>query len=142
MAQLTKRRKAAVEGVDLITPKSVHEAIELVKKCATAKFDETIDIAINLGVDPKHADQVIRGTVSLPHGTGKKMKVLVIAKGDKADEALAAGADFVAGASASAVISLSGAQIVAEHVRALDTLEGDGSDSEPSATHFEIGFEP
>ncbi|MBQ8955016.1 MAG: 50S ribosomal protein L1 [Clostridia bacterium] len=71
------------------------EAITLVKQTAKAKFDETIEISLRMGVDPRHADQQIRGTVVLPHGTGKKLTVLVFAKGPKADEALAAGADFV-----------------------------------------------
>ena len=71
------------------------EAIELVKQTAKAKFDETIELSIRLGVDPRHADQQVRGTVVLPHGTGKKVRVLVFAKGDKAKEAEAAGADFV-----------------------------------------------
>jgi large subunit ribosomal protein L1 len=74
---------------------SVPEAVELVKKAATAKFDETVDVAVRLGVDPRHADQVVRGTVVLPHGTGKSVRVLVLAQGDRAAEAQAAGADFV-----------------------------------------------
>src|SRR5439155_1170397 len=71
------------------------EAVERVQAAAYAKFDESVDVAVRLGVDPKHADQIVRGTVSLPHGTGKKIRVLVIAQGDKAKEAEAAGADFV-----------------------------------------------
>jgi large subunit ribosomal protein L1 len=71
------------------------EAVERVKAAAFAKFDESVDVAVRLGVDPKHADQIVRGTVSLPHGTGKKIRVLVIAQGDKAKEAEAAGADAV-----------------------------------------------
>src|SRR6266700_4824815 len=71
------------------------EAVEKVKATAYAKFDESVDIAVRLGVDPKHADQIVRGTVSLPHGTGKNVRVLVIAQGEKAKEAEAAGADFV-----------------------------------------------
>ena len=71
------------------------EAIEKIKGGKPAKFDETVDIAVRLGVDPRHADQIVRGTVVLPHGTGKKVRVLVIAQGDKAREAEAAGADFV-----------------------------------------------
>jgi large subunit ribosomal protein L1 len=70
-------------------------AVEQVKQAAFAKFDESVDVAVRLGVDPKHADQIVRGTVSLPHGTGKKIRVLVIAQGDKVKEAEAAGADFV-----------------------------------------------
>jgi len=71
------------------------DAVERVKATAYAKFDESVDIAVRLGVDPKHADQIVRGTVSLPHGTGKAVRVLAIAQGDKAKEAEAAGADFV-----------------------------------------------
>jgi len=74
---------------------SEREAVDRVKAAAFAKFDESVDIAVRLGVDPKHADQIVRGTVSLPHGTGKKVRVLVIAQGDKAKEAEAAGADLV-----------------------------------------------
>ncbi len=71
------------------------EAMDLLKKTATAKFDETVEVAVRLGVDPRHADQMVRGAVVLPHGTGKEAKVLVFAKGDKAKEAQEAGADFV-----------------------------------------------
>jgi large subunit ribosomal protein L1 len=72
-----------------------HEAVEQVKKAAFAKFDESVDVAVRLGVDPKHADQIVRGTVSLPNGTGKTVRVLAITSGEKAKEAEAAGADFV-----------------------------------------------
>ncbi|MCB9502625.1 MAG: 50S ribosomal protein L1 [Deferribacteres bacterium] len=78
-------------GVDY----SLDDAIKLVKEVATAKFDETVEVTVRLGVDPRHADQVVRGTVTLPHGTGKDVRVLVIAKGAKATEAEEAGADFV-----------------------------------------------
>jgi large subunit ribosomal protein L1 len=81
--------------VDANVQYSAADAIELVKKTATAKFDETVEVAFRLGVDPKKADQQIRGAVVLPHGTGKTVRVLVFAKGDKAKEAEAAGADFV-----------------------------------------------
>ncbi len=80
--------------VDRLKLYDVSEAVSLLKKTAQAKFDETVDLAINLGVDPKHADQSIRGTVSLPHGTGKDVKVLVVAKGDNVDLAKDAGADY------------------------------------------------
>src|SRR5207247_2179789 len=79
----------------LITTPPPRDAVERVKAAAYAKFDESVDVAVRLGVDPKHADQVVRGTVSLPNGTGKKVRVLVIAQGEKAKEAEAAGADFV-----------------------------------------------
>jgi len=94
MAKLTKKQKALA---DLDTQKlyGVEEAIKLAKANATAKFDETIEIALNLGVDPRHADQMVRGVVTLPAGTGKDVRVAVFAKGDKADEALKAGADKV-----------------------------------------------
>src|SRR5207247_10249326 len=78
-------------------PCTVEEAIGPLKSCASAKFDETVEIAMLLGVDPKHADQMVRGTVVLPHGTGKSKKVLVIASGEKVREAQEAGADFVGG---------------------------------------------
>ncbi|MEM1362197.1 MAG: 50S ribosomal protein L1 [Pseudomonadota bacterium] len=95
MAKLGKRTKAArtaFEGKDDV---SVEEAVSLVKGAATAKFDETVEIAMNLGVDPRHADQMVRGVVSLPNGTGKSVRVAVFARGPKADEAKEAGADIV-----------------------------------------------
>ena len=91
---MSKRHKKNLSTCDRNLEYDLKDAVVLMKSLSSTKFDESVDMAINLGVDPKHADQVIRGTVSLPHGTGKKMKVLVIAKGDKADEALAAGADY------------------------------------------------
>jgi large subunit ribosomal protein L1 len=95
MAKLTKRFTKAVEGIDSTKSYPLEEAVKLVKSRATAKFDETIEVAINLGVDPRHADQMVRGVVSLPNGTGRKLRVAVFAKGPKADEAKAAGADIV-----------------------------------------------
>ena len=95
MAKLTKKQKAFDGKVDPNTHYKVDEAIGLVKSLATAKFDETVEVAVRLGVDPRHADQVVRGTVVLPAGTGKSVRVLVIAVGDKAREAEAAGADYV-----------------------------------------------
>lgn len=90
-----KKYKAAASLVDPNKRYGLEEAIALVKKTAHAKFDETVDLAVNLGVDPKQADQMVRGTVVLPHGTGKLVKVLVFAKGEKEKEARDAGADFV-----------------------------------------------
>jgi len=90
-----KKYRIAEKNRDVIAVYPPKQALEIVKKSAFAKFDETVEIAIRLGVDPKHADQVVRGTVVLPAGTGKTVRVLVIATGDKAKEAEAAGADFV-----------------------------------------------
>jgi large subunit ribosomal protein L1 len=86
------------KGAELVGPAkltNLPEAVQKVKACATAKFDETIEVAVRLGVDPRHAEQQVRGTVVLPHGTGKKIRVLVLTKGDKEREAKEAGADFV-----------------------------------------------
>ena len=94
MTKLSKRQKALTQ-VDREKFYGVDEAISLVKGNATAKFDETIEVALNLGVDPRHADQMVRGVVNLPKGTGKSVRVAVFAKGAKADEAKAAGADVV-----------------------------------------------
>jgi len=90
-----KKFRAAVARVDRARDYGLDEAVALVKAAAFAKFDETVDAAVRLGVDPRHADQVVRGTVVLPHGTGKSVRVLVVAQGDKAKEAETAGADFV-----------------------------------------------
>lgn len=90
-----KRLKQAAASVDRVRLYTLDEAVDLVKKNATAKFDETVEVAIRLGVDPRHADQMVRGVVSLPNGTGKSVRVAVFAKGDKAAEATAAGADIV-----------------------------------------------
>jgi large subunit ribosomal protein L1 len=89
-----KRFKNAMKNVDLAKEYALRDAVELVKKNATAKFDESFDVAIRLGVDPRKADQLVRGTVSLPHGTGKSVRVLVMARSPKDAEALAAGADY------------------------------------------------
>ena len=91
----SKRYNNALAKIEVEKDYSVSEAVKLLKENATAKFDETIDIAMNLGVDPKHSDQMVRGMVSLPSGSGKTLKIGVFAKGEKADEAKAAGADFV-----------------------------------------------
>ena len=95
MAQLSKRARAAREKVDPNVHVSVDEAIRLVKEHAVSKFDETVELSVNLNVDPRHADQNIRGVVALPNGTGKSVRVAVFAKDAKADEARAAGADIV-----------------------------------------------
>ena len=92
-----KKYLDAAKSIDRAAQYDTEEAIALVKKSATAKFDETIECHIRTGCDGRHADQQVRGAVVLPHGTGKTVKVLVFAKGDKVDEALAAGADFVGG---------------------------------------------
>jgi len=95
MAKLGKRTRAAREAAAGKDNLSVEDAVALVKGNATAKFDETVEIAMCLGVDPRHADQLVRGVVSLPNGTGKTVRVAVFARGPKADEATAAGADIV-----------------------------------------------
>jgi large subunit ribosomal protein L1 len=95
MAHTAKKYKAALGKVDRTKRYRLDEAMGLVRATATKKFDETVDAAINLGVDPKHADQVVRGAVVLPHGMGKTVKLAVFAKGDKAKEAQEAGADIV-----------------------------------------------
>lgn len=95
MPQHGKRYLEAKQKISRTRLYGVREAIELAKSLANAGFDETVDIAVNLGVDPRHGDQMVRGTTTLPHGTGKKIKVAVFAKGDKAEEALNAGADVI-----------------------------------------------
>ncbi len=95
MAKLTKKAKTLATAVDREKLYGINEAIALAKANATSKFDETIEIALNLGVDPRHADQMVRGVVTLPAGTGKTVRVGVFAKGAKADEAREAGADVV-----------------------------------------------
>jgi large subunit ribosomal protein L1 len=95
MAGKSKRLRAAEAKIDRTKAYVLEEALALVRQGATAKFDETIEVALNLGVDPRHADQMVRGTVDLPHGTGKALRVAVFARGDRAVEAKAAGADLV-----------------------------------------------
>ncbi len=95
MAKLTKRQQAVQSKVDRNKLYALNEALALAKELATAKFDESIDVALNLGVDARKSDQVVRGSVVLPAGTGKTMRVAVFAQGDKADAAKAAGADIV-----------------------------------------------
>lgn len=108
MTNAGKRLTGARAGVDPKKFYTLSEAVKLVKECATAKFDETIEVAINLSVDPRHADQMVRGVVELPNGSGRTVRVAVFAKGDKADQAKAAGADIV------------GAEDLAEKVQAGD----------------------
>jgi large subunit ribosomal protein L1 len=95
MSKIGKRTKAAREGIDREKLYPLEEAVKLVKERAKAKFDETVEVAMNLGVDPRHADQMVRGIVSLPNGSGRTVRVAVFARGAKADEAKAAGADIV-----------------------------------------------
>jgi large subunit ribosomal protein L1 len=95
MAKPGKRMKELRAQVDPTRAYPLDQAITLLKGCAKAKFDESIEVALNLGVDPRHADQMVRGTADLPHGTGKTLRVAVFARGDKAEEARAAGADVV-----------------------------------------------
>ena len=90
-----KRYRKTLEGIDAAKTYSIDDAVKLVKERATAKFDETIEIAMNLGVDPRHADQMVRGVCNLPNGSGRTLRVAVFARGAKADEAKAAGADIV-----------------------------------------------
>jgi large subunit ribosomal protein L1 len=95
MATRGKKFRTAVATVDRSREYPIAEAVALVKGASFAKFDETVDVAVRLGVDPRHADQVVRGTVVLPHGTGKSVRVLVVTQGERVREAEAAGADFV-----------------------------------------------
>lgn len=95
MAKVGKRFRSAKEGIDPKQTYSVSEAVKMVKERARAKFDETVEVAINLGVDPRHADQMVRGVVTLPAGTGRTVRVAVFARDAKAEEAKAAGADIV-----------------------------------------------
>src|SRR5690349_1399285 len=97
MPRIPKKRKVAVAKVDHDKRYRVDEAVDLVKSAAYAKFDESIDLAVRLGVNPKHADQMVRGAIVLPHGTGKSARVAVFARGEKEKEALDAGADFAGG---------------------------------------------
>jgi large subunit ribosomal protein L1 len=92
--KVSKRIRTIQERIDLNKEYSLEDAVKLLKENSTVKFVESLDVAVRLGVDPRHADQMVRGTVTLPHGTGKEVKVLVLAKGSKAEEALEAGADY------------------------------------------------
>ena len=95
MAKAGKRIRKVSEGIDRDHLYPLSEAVKMVKERAVAKFDETVEVALNLGVDPRHADQMVRGVVSLPNGTGRSVRVAVFARGDRADEAKKAGADVV-----------------------------------------------
>ena len=95
MTKIAKRVAKAREGIDRIKLYPLNEAVKLIKERSSAKFDETVEIALNLGVDPRHADQVVRGVCALPNGSGRTVRVAVFARGPKADEAKAAGADIV-----------------------------------------------
>lgn len=95
MAKVGKRLKSARESIDATKDYSLTDAVKLIKGAAKTKFDETIDVAMNLGVDPKHSDQMVRGVIAMPNGLGKEVRVAVFAKGDKAEAAKAAGADLV-----------------------------------------------
>ena len=95
MAKIAKRVAKSRDGIDRAKPYPLDEAVKLIKSRASAKFDETVEVAMNLGVDPRHADQMVRGVVSLPNGTGRSARVAVFAKGAKAEEAKRAGADIV-----------------------------------------------
>src|ERR687893_1613981 len=95
MAKPGKRIRKISEGIDRRKLYPLNDAVKMVKERAVAKFDETVEVAMNLGVDPRHADQMVRGTVNLPNGTGKTVRVAVFARGEKADQARAAGADIV-----------------------------------------------
>lgn len=94
MGRPSKRVREIAKNVDVAKTYTVKEAIEVLKKCPTVKFDQSVEVSLKIGVDPRRSDQQVRGTVSLPNGTGKKMTILVLAKGDKIKEALAAGADY------------------------------------------------
>src|SRR4051794_11027217 len=97
MPKIGKKRRASLELIDQARKYTVEEAVALVKKASHTKFDETVDLAVRLGVNPKHADQMVRGAIVLPHGTGQKLRVLVFARGEKEREALNAGADLAGG---------------------------------------------
>ncbi|CUI17321.1 50S ribosomal protein L1 [Candidatus Protochlamydia naegleriophila] len=94
MGRPSKRTREIAKSVDATKAYSVKEAVDILKKCLPVKFDQTVEVSLKLGVDPRRSDQSVRGTVSLPNGTGKTMKILVFAKGDKVQEALSAGADY------------------------------------------------
>lgn len=94
MGRPSKRSREIAKSLDVLRTYNVKEAVDILKKCPPIKFDQSVEVSLKLGVDPRRSDQSVRGTVSLPNGTGKTMKILVFAKGDKVKEALAAGADY------------------------------------------------
>ena len=122
MAKLSKKQKAQAPSVDRDKHYGVDEALGLVKANATSKFDETVEVALNLGVDPRHADQMVRGVVSLPKGTGKSVRVAVFARGDKAEEAKKAGAEVVG--AEDLMEAIQGGQIDFERVIATPDMMG------------------
>src|SRR4028119_145397 len=124
MAKLTKKQKSQADQVDREKLYAVDDAIGLVKSLATSKFDETVEVALNLGVDPRHADQMVRGVVNLPKGTGKSVRVAVFARGAKADEATAAGADVVG--AEDLMETIQGGQIDFDRVIATPDMTGVG----------------
>lgn len=95
MAKLGKRAKAMLEGLDLKAHYTIDDAVKILKERSKVKFDETVEVSINLGVDPRHADQMVRGVIGLPNGTGKTVRVAVFARGDNAEKAIVAGAELV-----------------------------------------------
>jgi len=95
MAKLGKRAKSMLEGLDLKAHHTIDDAVKILKERSKVKFDETVEVSINLGVDPRHADQMVRGVIGLPNGTGKTVRVAVFARGDNAEKAKAAGAELV-----------------------------------------------
>ncbi len=95
MAKLGKRAKSMLEGLDLKAHYTIDDAVKILKERSKVKFDETVEVSINLGVDPRHADQMVRGVIGLPNGTGKTVRVAVFARGDNAEKAKAAGAELV-----------------------------------------------
>jgi large subunit ribosomal protein L1 len=131
MAKQTKKNKAQASQVDATKMYAVDDAIGLVKSLATSKFDETVEIAISLGVDPRHADQMVRGVVNLPKGTGKDVRVAVFARGAKADEATAAGAEVVG--AEDLMESIQGGKIDFDRVIATPGHDGSGRTSRQGA---------
>ena len=125
MAKVAKRIQKIREGVDPTKTYGLTEAVSMVKERAVAKFDETIEVAMNLGVDPRHADQMVRGVVNLPNGTGRDVRVAVFARGAKADEAKAAGADIVGAEDLMETIQSGKIEFLPNSLRRLAEMEGE-----------------